>query len=135
ILKRSPLANLCDDFRTGPLFANRLSPGAPSTFFCLSLLNNGLAHPSIAKCSMSMLGVMVMSAGSVCVGEHEEKRGVETSGPYRIRQLGEKAPQPSSPDGWLSVLPILTGGKGGPSRFPWRLQQVGNRSPLGFRAF
>ena len=30
-LAERPLANLCDDFRTGPLFANRLSPGVPST--------------------------------------------------------------------------------------------------------
>ena len=70
--------------------------------------------------------------GHVC-GKRE--RGIETSGPYRIRQLGEKAPQPSSHDGWLSVLPILTGGKGGPSRFPCGWQQVANRSRLAFRSF
>src|SRR5262249_28094252 len=40
-------------------------------------------------------------------GEHEERRG-ETSRPWRIRQMGEKAPQPREDDGRLSLLPILT---------------------------
>src|SRR5262249_15883588 len=40
-------------------------------------------------------------------GEHEERRG-ETSGPQRIRQMGEKATQQSQHDGRLSLLPILT---------------------------
>src|SRR5262249_38595531 len=62
-------------------------------------------------------------------GEHEERRG-ETSGPQRIRQMGEKAPQQSQHDGRLSLLPILTARKVGASRFPWGWQQVANRSRL-----
>src|SRR5215471_2530348 len=50
-------------------------------------------------------------------GEHEERRG-ETSRPWRIRQMGEKAPQRREDDGRLSLLPILTEREVGPSRFP-----------------
>ena len=50
-------------------------------------------------------------------GEHEERRG-ETSRPWRIRKMGEKAPQRREDDGRLSLLPILTERKVGSSRFP-----------------
>jgi hypothetical protein len=46
--------------------------------------------------------------------------------------VGEKTPQPSQHDGRLSLLPIPTGRKVGPSRFPGGWQQVGNRSQAGF---
>ena len=41
-------------------------------------------------------------------GGADVKRTGETSGPQRIRQLGEKTPRPSQRDERLSLLPILT---------------------------
>src|SRR5260370_41736369 len=73
--------------------------------------------------------VCCTAAGRGLHGEHEERRG-ETSGPSRIRQMGEKAPQRRQDDGRLSLLPVLTERKGGPSRFPCGWRQVANRSWL-----
>src|SRR5260370_38363758 len=44
--------------------------------------------------------------------------------------MGEKAPQRRQDDGRLSLLPILTERKVGPSRFPCGWRQVANRSRL-----
>jgi hypothetical protein len=44
--------------------------------------------------------------------------------------MGKKTPQRRQNDGRLSLLPILTGRKVGPSRFPCGWQQVANRSRL-----
>src|SRR6516225_6613114 len=48
--------------------------------------------------------------------------------------MGEDSPQPSQHDGRLSLLPILTERKVGPSRFPFGWQQVANRSRLDSRS-
>src|SRR3974377_1789985 len=48
--------------------------------------------------------------------------------------MGEKTPRRRQRDGRLSLLPILTGRKVGPSRFPCGWQQVANRSWLASRS-
>ena len=65
-------------------------------------------------------------------GEHEERRG-ETSYPWRIRQMGEKAPQRCQDDGWLPLLSILAERKVGPSRFPSAGYGIGWKTSLSSR--
>src|SRR5215467_7362630 len=63
---------------------------------------------------LAALALGIVRRGRTTRNGNQERRG-ETSGPWRIRQLGEKTPQRRQDDGRLSLLPILTERKVGPS--------------------
>src|SRR5215467_11805841 len=78
---------------------------------------------------LAALALGIVRRGRTTRNGNQERRG-ETSGPWRIRQMGEKTPQRRQDDGRLSLLPVLTERKVGPSRFPSGWRQVANRSRL-----